>query len=203
MPEAKDLISFTLYPEKFIGSLDLQKMTSSEFGMYCRILFASSIQPRPCFIECDDKTLMTAARETTERWAQAKEIVLSEFKCDGKYIYNEQLLAIYKEDLKNRKKITKKQLGTIDGLINYSFDQFWNDYGKKVGSQERLIPKWLKLSDKERELIREHIPKYILFNPEKQWRMKPERYLNDKGWLDELIDRRKPSDKNKQKTDYE
>lgn len=70
---------------------------------------------------------------------------------------------------------------------NYSFDDFWELYDKKVGNQELLIKKWLKLSDVERELAMSYIPKYKLSQPDKKYRKNPETFLNQKAWNDELI----------------
>ncbi|MBO9671993.1 MAG: hypothetical protein J7577_01005 [Sphingobacteriaceae bacterium] len=74
-----------------------------------------------------------------------------------------------------------------DIIINYSFDDFWDDYDKKVGKKEKLIPKWQKLKDLDRELIRDFLPKYKLAQPNKKFRKNPETFLNNQGWKDELI----------------
>lgn len=68
-----------------------------------------------------------------------------------------------------------------------TFDEFWNEYDKKVGDKAKLKKKYEKLPEKERELIREHIPKYKEAQPEKQYRKNPETYLNNKSWNDEII----------------
>ena len=69
----------------------------------------------------------------------------------------------------------------------YPFDEFWNDYDKKVGDKEKIRKKYDKLPDKVKLSIKEHIPKYKLAQPEKQFRKNPETYLNNKGWNDEII----------------
>lgn len=69
----------------------------------------------------------------------------------------------------------------------YPFDNFWNDYDKKVGRKEKLIVKWKALSNKNKLLIKEHIPKYKIAQPEKRYRKNPETYLNNFSWLDEII----------------
>src|SRR6478736_2326272 len=95
--------SFPLYPEKLLSSLDLQLMDCCEFGMYCRILFASYIQERPCYIKNDDTLLMRLCRATPEQWEASKANVLKEFKEENGYLYNETLLHIYKEECKGKK----------------------------------------------------------------------------------------------------
>lgn len=70
---------------------------------------------------------------------------------------------------------------------NYSFDEFWNLYDKKVGKKDALIKKWLKLSDLERELAMRYIPEYKKCQPDKKFRKNPETFLNQKSWNDELI----------------
>lgn len=71
--------------------------------------------------------------------------------------------------------------------LNYSFDEFWELYDKKVGKKDELIKKWLKLSEEERELAMSYIPEYKLSKPNKKYRKNPETFLNQKAWNDELI----------------
>ena len=68
----------------------------------------------------------------------------------------------------------------------YSFDDFWNDYGKKVGKEksERL---WGRISDTDKLLIKDYIPKYKDAQPDKTYRKNPETFLRNKGWEDEII----------------
>ncbi|MBS5626972.1 MAG: hypothetical protein KHW86_17330 [Porphyromonadaceae bacterium] len=70
---------------------------------------------------------------------------------------------------------------------NYSFDEFWELYDKKTGERKKLTKKWLALTDEEREMIMNYIPKYIECQPDKQFRKNPETFLNNKSWNDELI----------------
>lgn len=69
----------------------------------------------------------------------------------------------------------------------YPFDEFWNDYDKKVGDKEKIRRKYDKLPEKVKLSIKEHISKYKLAQPEKQFRKNPETYLNNKSWNDEII----------------
>lgn len=67
------------------------------------------------------------------------------------------------------------------------FENFWNLYDKKRGNKDKIFKKWLKLSDKEKELIFKYIPEYKNSQPDKQFRKDPETFLNNKSWNDELI----------------
>lgn len=69
----------------------------------------------------------------------------------------------------------------------YPFDEFWNDYEKKVGDKEKIRKKFEKLPDKTKLLIKEHIPKYKKAQPDKGFRKNPETYINNKSWNDEII----------------
>lgn len=69
----------------------------------------------------------------------------------------------------------------------YSFENFWNDYDKKVGDKDKIQKKFNKLSEETRIKIKEHIPKYKLSEPDKKFRKNPETYLNNKSWNDEII----------------
>ena len=72
-------------------------------------------------------------------------------------------------------------------LINYSFDEFWNAYDKKVGDKTKLEKKWNNLTDDIRTKILFHIEKYKISQPVKKYRKNPEAYLNNKSWEDEII----------------
>lgn len=69
----------------------------------------------------------------------------------------------------------------------YSFDEFWDDYAKKVGDKDKLRNKWSKLSKADKLKIKEYIPKYKKAQPDKKYRKNPETFLNNKSWYDEII----------------
>ena len=71
--------------------------------------------------------------------------------------------------------------------INISFDSFWDLYDKKTGEKGKLLDKWERLSDSDRNLIMEYIPKYKIAQPDKKFRKDPQTFLNNKSWNDELI----------------
>ena len=81
----------------------------------------------------------------------------------------------------------KKEKSCAKKEPNYSFDEFWELYDKKIGKKDVLIKKWLQLSDEERESPKRYIPKYKLSQPDKKYRKNPESFLNQKTWNDELI----------------
>jgi len=72
-------------------------------------------------------------------------------------------------------------------LNQYSFDDFWDFYDKKVGKKSKLEKKYNKLSKKTREKIFYHVGKYKESEPRKQYRKNPETYLNNESWNDEII----------------
>lgn len=75
------------------------------------------------------------------------------------------------------------------------FNEFWDLYDKKI-NPTKCKPKFLKLPEKDRNLIMEYIPKYKLSQPNKKYRKDPLTFLNNNGWLDEIIteqDANKPS----------
>ena len=71
--------------------------------------------------------------------------------------------------------------------LKMEFENFWNLYDKKVGDKTKIFNKWKKLSELEKALIFEHIPKYKSAQPDKKYRKNPETFLNNKSWNDELI----------------
>lgn len=87
---------------------------------------------------------------------------------------------------RNRKgNINKKETELKNDI--YPFDDFWNDYDKKVGSKDKINNKWIKISDKNKLLIKEHIPLYKDAQPDKAFRKDPATYLNNESWNDEII----------------
>ena len=73
--------------------------------------------------------------------------------------------------------------------INIEFDVFWNLYDKKVGDKSKLTLNWNSLTDEERSLAINHIPKYKEVTQDKKYRKDPSTYLNNKSFNDEIIQR--------------
>jgi hypothetical protein len=74
-----------------------------------------------------------------------------------------------------------------DIKYNALFDLFWSAYDKKRGDKDKLRVKFKTLSEIDIGLIMDYIPRYKISQPEKQYRKDPATFLNNKGWLDELI----------------
>lgn len=68
----------------------------------------------------------------------------------------------------------------------FSFDEFWNLYDKKVG-KDKAVQLYERTSEEERKLMFEHIKKYKIAQPDKKYRKNPETYLRNKSWNDEII----------------
>lgn len=206
--QLKFIEDFPMVPKDILSSIDVFGMSCNEFGMYCKILFISWIQkPRQCFLQYDEHNICELCNVTPEEWEKSKVKVLRKFKTEitegVTYIYNAVLLEKWQEAIKSTKKAKGNQLSALAELLNYTFDEFWDDYDKKVGDKDRIKPKWLKLSDADREKIKLDIPKRKKAQPDKKWRPKPERYINERVWEDEIIDYNK-NEQNKHKGgDYE
>jgi len=91
----------------------------------------------------------------------------------------------------NNKHINVKHLNNkqtpASPVINFSFEEFWILYDKKVGNKTKLEKKWNGLTDEEREKAIYHIPLYKQEKSNKQFRKNPETYLNNKAFNDEVI----------------
>ncbi len=74
------------------------------------------------------------------------------------------------------------------------FNEFWDLYDKKI-NPTKCKAKFLKLPEKDRKLIMEYIPKYKLSQPNKKFRKDPMTFLNNDGWLDEIITEQKEEPK--------
>ena len=67
----------------------------------------------------------------------------------------------------------------------YSFDSFWNEYGKKIDTA-KCKEKYSKLSETDREKIKNTLPSYLANTTDIKFRKNPLTYLNGKCWLDEV-----------------
>lgn len=68
---------------------------------------------------------------------------------------------------------------------NGDFDLVWSMYEKK-GNRKTSLLKFNKLSDSNKKLIIEHLPKYVSSTPDKQFRKNLETYINQECWNDEI-----------------
>lgn len=66
----------------------------------------------------------------------------------------------------------------------YPFDDFWDEYDHKK-ERKKCERKWEKLSEPERETIKEFVPIYLAHTPDKQYRKYPSTFLNNEIWDDD------------------
>lgn len=81
-------------------------------------------------------------------------------------------------------RITKKKHITVSDSL--TFERVWDLYRKKVGRCRQLEEKWCELPYETRELIFKYIPAYVALT-EESYRMKFEKFLSQKKWMDENI----------------
>lgn len=63
---------------------------------------------------------------------------------------------------------------------------FWNTYDKKIDKNDcRKV--WARLTKRDRMLALKHVPIYVAYTPDKQFRKNPLTYLRRRAWLDEII----------------
>lgn len=90
------------------------------------------------------------------------------------------------EPITNNQEPTTNTNGDGEKALNIPFDDFWKTYAKSV-SKDKCEAKWKSLSNKVREQIMQHLPAYVASKPVKKFRKDPYTYLNNKGWLDDII----------------
>ena len=83
-----------------------------------------------------------------------------------------------------------------------TFEDFWDLYDKKSGSRRKTEAKFKGLPHKIKLEIIDHLDLYIPSTPDKQFRKDPITYLNNEGWLQEIINQNKNESRNKNNTDY-
>lgn len=69
-----------------------------------------------------------------------------------------------------------------------TFEDFWDAYGKKI-DRPKCIRAWGRLSQKDREAIMGHVPRYVAATPETKYRRNPLTYLNGENWNDDELTR--------------
>ena len=154
-------------------------------------------------VEKDVKTYQAksdkARKSANARWGKNKhknESGISNSKClcernasacethDGRNT-NYKQLTINEELETNSNKSNQKPL-------NILFDVFWKTYAKSA-AKDKCEAKWTSLSHKVREQIMQHLPAYVTSTPVKKFRKDPYTYLNNKGWLDDIITNELPT----------
>lgn len=75
----------------------------------------------------------------------------------------------------------------LDKDDEYTFDNIWNLYDKKVGCKEKLRKKWNSMSKADRKAATEYVPLYVMATEDKKYRKNFQTFLNQRGWEDELI----------------
>jgi hypothetical protein len=76
---------------------------------------------------------------------------------------------------------------------NSEFDVFWDKYSKKVGSKEKCIKVWNKLSDSDKSKIFTTLPIFLNSITDKKYQPHPLTYLNNKRWNDEIASPKQPT----------
>lgn len=74
-----------------------------------------------------------------------------------------------------------------DVADEYTFENAWELYDKKVGNKTDLKRRWNSLNKKDRKAATEYIPSYVLSQPDKKYRKNFQTFLNQRGWEDEIV----------------
>ena len=74
----------------------------------------------------------------------------------------------------------------IENSDDFDFEKFWNQYNKKVGDKKKILAKWKRLPQKDRDEIFRTLPLFISSIRDKQYQPHPETYLNNRRWEDEI-----------------
>lgn len=116
---------------------------------------------------------------------------------------NEETSQLYNKNTINKNKINNISKRNCEIVINYSFNEFWNLYDKKVGDKTKLEKKWNGLTDDVRTKILFHVQEYKVAQPEKKFRKDPQTYFNNNSWNDEIIkNNNNGTTKNQQTAEY-
>lgn len=97
-----------------------------------------------------------------------------------------------KEEIQKAINLLKKNGYEVKKIIldkddEYTFDNIWNLYDKKVGCKDKLRKKWNSMSKADRKAATEYVPLYVTATEDKKYRKNFQTFLNQRGWEDELI----------------
>lgn len=97
-----------------------------------------------------------------------------------------------KEEIQNAINLLKENGYEVKKIIldkddEYTFDNIWNLYDKKVGCKDKLRKKWNSMSKADRKAATEYVPLYVIATEDKKYRKNFQTFLNQRGWEDELI----------------
>ena len=102
--------------------------------------------------------------------------------------------SITKEQFKEMALWSTDSLNLIPDSLNLipdtnegEFEKIWESYGKK-GNKKTSLGRFNRMTITNKKLMAEHLPKYILSKPDKQYRKNLETYINQECWNDEIED---------------
>lgn len=166
--------------KSIINDFDLFVIEGGIFG-------SSSIHER---LEARNSKSEKARESVLKRWERVKNntnVLPTNNECNTESQKRNTIKeSIVKENKVKESKVHKEEHCDFEILDQFPFDEFWETYNKK-NDRTACEKKFIKLTEKEKELIWAHVPKYVLSTPDKQYRKNPETYLNNKCWNDEII----------------
>lgn len=97
-----------------------------------------------------------------------------------------------KEEIQKAIKLLKENGYEVKKIIiekddEYTFDNIWNLYDKKVGCKDKLRKKWNSMSKADRKAATEYVPAYVIATKDKKFRKNFQTFLNQRAWEDEII----------------
>ena len=114
-----------------------------------------------------------------KRWNKVKQKDTSVLQDDTSVLQNDT-------DKIREDKIREEEIKEDNNKSIFSFSDFWQCYPKKVG-KTICEKKYNKLTEKDRELIKNSIDKFVKHKPFKDYvHPNPQTYINQKRWLDEI-----------------
>lgn len=87
---------------------------------------------------------------------------------------------VQQKDINNKNKKNKEENNI------YDFEDFWVTYNKKVGDKRKVESKFNKLSDEDKQKIKDTLPFFLARIQDKQFQPYPETYINQHRRNDEV-----------------
>jgi hypothetical protein len=129
--------------------------------------------------ECVDISKIRS-KAAKARWSKANEMQMDASALQSNADKNRQ-------EEKEQKR--QEQTENVPLPLETNFDIFWKAYDYNVGMRQTMA-EWSSI---EKEMPTEiakilvHVPKYVASKPDKGYRKRPDNYLKDRSWNDEIV----------------
>lgn len=176
------IISVWVWMDKQLESCNANRVTKKLLDRKADVTgFADAMLQVGWLSECDsgfevpnfERHLGNSAKKRAET---ARRVTKYRQKCNTKNVTPSVTNALTREEKR------REDINTNNAVLE--FDAIWNEYGRR-GSKKKGLERYLKLSDKDRDMIKNHYPSYVA-SRELKYRKYIEAYISDRLFESEV-----------------